>query len=413
MANDLDASFPSWWSRRMQRIHVVKDRYRPLVSMAEKGMLKKGDVVDRPYRSSLVTNDMGDEGSYSRQAITDAGETLTINKKKETSFYIQSIDEIQSNYKTRNLYAKDAAVSLGNQIDGDVFGEYDAADSIVDDGDMGGTAGSATRPHDYGAVGLTLSSSNVLDAVLAAAEKMDALNIDTDKRFGATSPQFLKQLRLYVTGRQTGWGDKVGQNGVVGRFENFEMVHSNNLSWTARLEMGTKPIDGDTITINGVTLTFKDAIGTAGYVMICDSGVAETLDNLVLALNTPGTAIVTGADAGYTAVSAANQKLLKNITAYDGTTYLGIEKTGTSFCVVSEVLTAPADIWTANKQIQHNLFGRKGAIDLVIQKYANMNAWHRDGYIGHDIVTWQVYGIKTFDEGDAELVDVQIRSDAF
>lgn len=398
----------------MQRIHVVKDRFRPLVSMEEQGTLKKGDVVDRPYRSGLAVNDMGSEGSYARQAVSDTGETLTVNKKKEVSFYIQSVDEIQSNYKSRNMYAKDAAVKLGNQIDGDVFGEYDAADSIVDDGDVGGTDGSATRPHDYGAVGLTLGSSNVLDAVLAAAEKLDALNIDTDKRFGAISPQFVKQLRLYTTGRQTGWGDAVGKNGHIGLFENFEMYHTNNLSWTARLEMGTKPIDGDTIVINGVTLTFKDTIGTtAGNVMICDSGVPETLDNLVLALTTPGTSITTGADAGYVAVSAANQRLLANITAYDGTTYLGIEKTGASYCVVSETLTAGADIWTANKQIQHNLFGRKGAIDLVIQKYANMNAWHRDGYIGYDIVTWQMYGIKTFDEGDAELVDLQIRSDGF
>lgn len=411
MANDLSASFPKWWSRRMQRIHHIHDRYRAIASFEEKGKLKVGNVVDRPYKSALAVNDMGDEGSYSRQTIADQGETLTVNQKKEVTFYIQDPDALQSVYKTKSTYAKDAAIKLGNQIDGDVFGAcYAAADSIVDDGDMGGTSGSG---HGADIVGLTLESSNVLDVFTAAAEKLDALNIGDDKRFAMISPQFLKQMRIYISGRQTGWGDKVGKNGRVGFFEGFEIIKSNNLPWTARLEMGTKPQDGDTITINGVTLKFVDTLAAAGDIMIADAGLAETIDNLEDVLEDPSSAIVTGSDVGYTVVSAANQKLLKNISVTDGATYLVIEKTGTSYVAVSQTLTAPDDIWTLNKQVQHNVFGRKGAVDIVIQKYPNMADFHRDGYIGRDIVTWTMYGIKVFDEGDAELVDVQTRSDAF
>ncbi|MEI6316289.1 MAG: hypothetical protein WCO65_01005 [bacterium] len=39
--------------------------------MEEQDTLKKGDTVHRPYRSSLTVNDMGAQGQYTRQDITD------------------------------------------------------------------------------------------------------------------------------------------------------------------------------------------------------------------------------------------------------------------------------------------------------------------------------------------------------
>lgn len=404
MANDVSPSFPEYWSRRMQRKHNKTDRYRAIVSMEETGTLKRGDKVHRPYRSAFQVNDLGSTGSYTRQDIEDTDDSLTIDQEKEVSFYIREIDEIQSNYKTRNLYADDAAIKLSNQIDGQVFGEYDQATSTVDDGDLGGTDGN----------GFTISQNNVLQVFTVAGRKLTALDVDEDKRIAFISPEFREKLILYLGGKESALGDKSGVRGHIGHYMGFDLYLTTALAWSGRLEFGTLPTDGETIVINGVTLTFKDSIGTAaGNVHIGASTAAVALDILVASINAPGTSVAEGAAAGFVALSAANQRLLNNVVATDEGTYMTLKVTGKSYIAVSETLSAVADIWTTTKQIQHNLFGRKGAIDLVIQKYPNMKIKDRDGYIGVDVVTWTVFGIETFEEGKDELVDVQIRSDAF
>lgn len=403
MANDVSASFPEYWSRRMQRKHYKTDRYREIVSMEEQETLKRGDIVHRPYRSGLVVNDLGSDGSYTRQDITDTDESLSIDQEKEVSFYIREIDEIQSNYKTRNEYADDAAVKLGNQIDGQVFGEYDQATSIVDDGDLGGTDGD----------GFEATTSN-LDKIFGEAnEKLDSQNIDEDGRWAMISPQLYNILWQRIGGRESLLGDKSGQRGHMGAWAGFKVFKSNALGWSGRLEWGTNPTDGDTVVINGVTFTFKDTLGsTAGNVHIC-STAAKTLDQFVSAINTPGTTVAEATDAGFVALSQANQDALKNITATDGTTFMTLKATGFGYVVVSETLTAAADVWTEADQIQHNIFGQGKPIDLVIQKRPNMIVKDRTGYIGSDIVSWTVFGLNTFDEGTDQLVDVQIKSANF
>ena len=64
------------------------------------------------------------------------------------------------------------------------------------------------------------------------------------------------------------------------------------------------------------------------------------------------------------------------------------------------------------RQMQYILFGRKGAIDCVVQMKPNTNIWHRDGYIGDDIVSQEAFGVKTFADGAAELVVAKIQTSA-
>lgn len=137
MANNLTASFPEYWSKRMQVTHLKKAVYRGISSFEEQATLKKGDTVHRPYRSAMTVNALGSEGNYTRQDITDTDESLVINQEKEVSFYVRDIDRMQSNYDTTNEYADEASTRLTNWIDGDVLGEYDQAISVVDDAAFG------------------------------------------------------------------------------------------------------------------------------------------------------------------------------------------------------------------------------------------------------------------------------------
>ena len=397
-------AFIQFWSRTLQRIHHIKDVYRAISNFGEKeGIMKMGQQFNRPYKTKLTSNAVGTGGSYSRQSITVTNEYLTVDNKEESTFYLEDYEELQNNYPLTASFAKDCAIVLGNHIDGKVFGEYDQADANIDDGDIGGTADN----------GLTLTTSNVLKMFTIADTKQSALNIDEGDRWAVFSYQFKEKLIEYLGGKESGLGDTVGKNGKLGNYMGRTIYLSNALGWSSRLEFATNPTADDTIVINGVTFTFKaDTITTAGYIHIC-SDAENTLNQLVAAINTPGTSVTEAADAGFYAVSAADQILLKNIVATDGATYMTLKATGKSYVAVSETLTAAADIWTTTKQIQHVLFGQGKPIDVVVQKYPKLEIHHRDGYIGRDHVTWELFGIKTFDDGDAQLVDCKIRSDAF
>lgn len=405
MANSLSASFPDFWSRRMQVTHHKKDVYVAIANMEEQETLKRGDTLNRPYRSSLAVNTLGAEGNYSRQDITDTNESLTINQEKEVSFYIREIDEIQSNYKTRNEYADDAARKLGNQIDGDVLGEYDQATDVIGLFEIDGTGSAGDG------VGFTISTSNVLKAFIRAGRELDENNIGPESRFAVISPQVKQVLFEYLAGKDTNLADEVGANGKLGRWAGFDIYQSTNTGWSAVLACATLPTDADTVTINGVVFTFETGtVDTAGEVK-SETDADTSFGYLKNSINTPGTSV----SGQYSAVSAANQALLKNIVATHDTSAntITLKGEGWGYVAVSETLTAAADVWTTTKQIQHNLFGQKGATDLVIQKRPNVKVKERDGYIGADIVSWTVYGLKTFTEGKSKLVDLQVRSDAF
>lgn len=388
----------------MQRKHYKTDRYREIVSMEEEATLERGDKVHRPKRSTLVVNDLGADGAYTRQAVTDTDESLTIDKEKEVSFYIRKIDEMQSNYRTANEYADDAAVVLGNLIDGEVMSEVLNATSDVDDGDLG-----ATNEN-----GITLTTSNIDKVFGEAAEALDALDIDMDDRWAMISPQFYNVLWQRIGGRESMLGDEGGRTGLrgqSGKWAGFRLIRSNALCWTGVLAMATDWTAGDTIVINGVTLTAAASPTNAGEIDVTgtDTGTRALIETFI---NAGG---ATSSSGLYVALSTANQALLKGITAVnsDAANTITFTSKGRSYIAVSETFTAAADEWTAAKQIQHNIFGQGKPIDLVIQKRPNMVTKDRDGYLGKDVVSWTVFGKKTFTEGADQMVSVDIRTDAF
>jgi hypothetical protein len=83
---------------------------------------------------------------------------------------------------------------------------------------------------------------------------------------------------------------------------------------------------------------------------------------------------------------------------------------------VSNNLTETTDSAT---KTQHCLFGKKGAIDLVIQQQPNTEKLelpqNTDGSVqlATQYIVWTLFGIKTFAEGARRLVDVQINSTSF
>lgn len=412
---------PETWSREYQKTHNKVPVYPAISNYRLASGLKVGDTVHRSYPSTFVAKVMGADGSYATQGATDTDETLVINKNYETSFYIKDLDELQNSLPTRTKYAKQSMVAIFNQIDGDILGLYDQFTQTLDAGDMGGTASQ----------GVTITTSNVKKLFFTAKRLLQKQNImlDNGARFSGfkseddqnvmgvavISPEVYQLLLEALDGKDTALGDKVAQSGHSGMFSGFNIFVSNALGWSASLAYdATTLTDGDTVVINGVTLTAETGtIDAAGKFKAETDGVT-CITNLAGLINDPLDAL---ADADYQAVSAANALLLRNIVATvsgGATGTMTLKATGWGNIVVSETLTPAADVWTTNLQIQHCLFGVANAIDVVIQKEpSRKDRPAPSAKVGDDVITWTACGYKVFNEGKAMMIDAWVRTDAY
>lgn len=206
-----------------------------------------------------------------------------------------------------------------------------------------------------------LLPSNVLDVFQEAGGKLGSFDVprETSMRAVVLGPQSVEILRRAKSERETGLGDSVLANGVVGPFHGWTVVENNNLPWSAKLNIATNPTDGDTVTISGVTFTFKATPVLAGAVDI-GSDAAGSRANLKAAIE--GGA---GAGTAYIEISIMNAFILRRKRNVRCTTAENMVFTGNGDIAVSETLTAVADIWSEQKQ--QSIFMIRGAIDAVMQ----------------------------------------------
>lgn len=422
-ANPNTMTFKTVFSAEYQMSHYKEAIYQIFADTRLEAGLEKGQTVARSYASDVDVNDMGADGSYTTQGITDTQETLVIDKEKESAIYIKKLDELQAHLPLKQKYGQKLANAMINKIDGDVLlAMSQGAGTSLDDGSFGGTSGN----------GFTVTASNVSTVFSTAMQKLRLKNVVYNKRFKAgvklevpegmpvagISPEILTYIELFLGGKDTLLGDKVSTNGYTGYFQGFELFMSNALSSSAVLALATNPTDGDTIIINGVTLTFKttvDAGVTAGQVKIA-STVDLTRANLVAFLNLYGASTLADAtNAGYNAVSRANQRLLKGMTwTNDNTANTAtMVASGWGTVVVSETLTDATDTWTTTKQKLNVLFALSKSCSLVVQKTPELTENPVSGKIGRDYIAWTVYGIKVFVDQAPMIVSLAVNSSAF
>ncbi len=407
-ANALTANSPKFWSRRMQVIHNKKDNFRQTANFEERARLTKGRQVTRPKKSALFPQDYTKGVAFTVKDVTATEELLTIDQAKVTPFYVDDIDEIQNIFRAATEWADEGGEKLSNEVDADYQAEYANANSTLDDADItGGTAGE----------GITPTVSNILKIFAAAGRKLDDKNISDDKRFANVSP-FVHQIILeHLAGKDSALGDKSSLGGHQGKFMGFNIFKTTNLTATAVLSMATQPTDGDTVVIQGVTFTYKTTLGsTAGNVLIGASADAARV-NLEGLINAPGTTDTEGValdDTNPTDQTPSDREIMRRITATDSPSgdTLTIVAKGKGNLVLSETFTDGTDTWTPATELQHLVLGQMGAIDVVVQKEINVKFKDVPDKIGKNIVPWELYGIKTFNEGAEKLLDVLIRTDA-
>lgn len=394
MANTLTALNKEVWAKNMQ-IKLEKELVAMAIANTDlRSLLNDGDTIHKPYRSNLKAQDYTKGTAVTIDDVTATDETLVVNTTKIVAFYVDDIDKIQNSYSTMEKFANDTQQDLNQIIDREVLAEYANADNDIDDGDIGGTAGNAAA----------ITSANVNKLFSAAGKKLTRANVGLESRFAVISPSVLEQVVLYTAGKDTSFGDAVLDNGYVGKRFGFEIYISNNLTNTATWTPANNPTNGDGITIAGVTFTFVSTIGTTAGNVLIGAATANTLDNLVALINDQNTTSAT-----QVALSYEDQTTLQGLTATDGTTNMTLVFKGGG--EVTYTTDEAADVWSA--ETIHCLFGKKGATDLVIQKAANIQVKQVEDKLGVNILAYTLFGIKTFDVGDSQLLDVKVDSSSF
>jgi len=325
-----------------------------------------------------------------QRVIVGTSESLSIGTWIASLVSIDDTEKIQSVVDLSKLVAKRMMANLNNDIEQRVLYEVMNAAHSLDDAAVGGTAGN----------NMALNTSNVPQVFIAADNKLDAIDAPKEGRTAVIGGHMLGLLKLQQAGRNTVFGDGVNTRGIVTNLFGWDILYSNNLYYTATLTMGTAPTESDTVTIAGVTFTFNATPSGAGSVDIGNAATSHA--NLVAAINDSGTV-----DTTYIQLSAENRFLLRDkrrIVATDGTGNFSI--VGYGDIVVSETLSATADVWSA--QTQNSLFCVKGFTDMIIQIPPKIEEVRAPLQFATWIKSLTGFGKKTFADGAREAVRVKI-----
>ncbi len=390
--------FDNAYQEVFQKVLVAK----AIMNMRFEKVLKFGASVERVlYDISGVRVRSVTRGAASTiDSVTDSSETLTVNLEKEAVFHISDGEVTQAGpLNPGEKIGGDIAIKVAADLDARCFAEVRNALYSFDTGDLTTLTSNGTP--------ITINSTTTPQMVTRMPAKLRYRNNQTMTNMALVVDSYAAaDIEQYLLGKQFSIVESVFKNGYAGPIATAEVYVSENLSANALLSIATTPTDGDTVTINGVVFTFKTTLGvTAGNVAIGGSADAARL-NLSELINAPGTT-----DAGQVALSAADQLILTDTikaVAVDSASAntLALSTTGGGRLIVSETLTDATDAWTYS--YLNAYFGKKGAIDLVVQDLSPVDMRKTSDRRGTNVFSSYLAGLKTFADGAKKFLRVKI-----
>lgn len=364
-------------------------------------VLKYGASVERvAFDISAVRVRTVTRGSASTiDAITDTSDLLTVNLEKEAVFYISDGEATQTGpLNPGEEIGKQVGIKVAVDLDGRCFAEVLNATFPFDNGDLAGLASTGTP--------ITLSATTVPQMVSRLGAKLRARNnqeIMTNMVLVVDS-YAAGDITQYLLGKNIDLAGSVFKNGYTGDVSNAQMYVSENLTGTATLVYTGSTVNAETVTIGGVVFTAVTTIGsTPGNVLASAADSTTFITNLAALINAPGTTTANGV-----ALSAANQiivqDVLKLVATATSATVLTMVGTGSGRLVLAEGQTNAT--WATNFISAY--FGKKGAIDLVVQDLSSVDMRITTDRRGTNVFTSYLAGIKTFPDGARKFLNVKI-----
>lgn len=390
-------SYEEVFQKTLVAKEVMNTRFEPT--------LRYGESIERfAYSIDGVLPRSVTRGSASTiDTVSDSVALLSVNLEFEMAFHISDGEMTQAGpLNPGTIIGGKIAHKLSQHLDGKCFAEVLNAEYDFDNGDLSGALTSTGTP-------ITLNTTTVPQMVSRMPAKlMNKNNIDaTSNTVLVVDALAASDITQYLLGKNIDLAGSTFKNGYTGPVHNAEMYVSENLTGEVVVGIATNVTANDTLVVEGVTFTAKATPAAAGEFDVAGSADA-TRAIIANAINNSST----GQDSasGYFQVSTANQNTLRNkdIVAVNDDTANTLTITGRGRLSVSETFTAVAD--TVSTNVLHAYFGKRGAIDLVVQDMQEVDMRKTADRRGYNIFSSYLAGLKTFDDGAKKFLDVLINA---
>lgn len=397
--NDFKPQFDNAYQEIFQKVLVAKEvmntRFEPVLTYGASVARVSYDI------SSVLVRTVTRGGASVIDSISDTPETLTINLEKEAVFHVSDGEATQAGpLNPGTVIGKQIGRKVALDLDGRCFAEVRNAAFAFDNGDL--TTGTSTGIVSGQSAPITLSSTTVPQMVTRMPAKLRARNnqeIMTNMVLVLDSYS-ASDLTQYILGKNIDLAGNVFKNGYTGDVSNAQLYVSENLQGEATLLSTGVFSDGETVTINGVVFTMKTALGAVAGQVLIGANAAASITNLAALINAPSVTTAQGV-----ALSAADQATMGSFAATaTSATVLTIVGTGTGRLVLSET----GANWSWSTNFIHAYFGKKGAIDLVVQDMKMVDMRPTADRRGTNVFSSYLAGIKTFTDGTKKFLDVKI-----
>jgi hypothetical protein len=393
MLNDFQEMADNSYQEVFNKILVAKS----IANMRFEPKLKFGESVERfIFDMSGVRVRSVVRGSASTiDTVTDTSELLTINIEKEAAFHLSDGEITQAGpLNPGEVIGGEVAKKVATDLDARVFAEVTNAANTFDTGDLTTLASSGTP--------ITLSSTTVPQMATRMQAKLKRNNQLLTNMAFVLDAYGVSDIEQYLLGKQFDIVNSVFKNGYAGAIAQADIFVSENLTGEAVLTSSGTFSNADTVTINGVVFTAVSSIGgTAGNFLI-GADAAASLTNLAGLINNPGTTSTT-----QVALSAADQILVTDtykMVAVATTTTLTVTCIGGGRMTVAK---SAANFAWGTPWIKC-YYGKKGAIDLVVQDLSSIDMRKTSDRRGTNIFSSYLAGLKTFADGAKKFLHVKI-----
>lgn len=370
----------------------------------------------------------------SNQVFTGARETLTIQYEEGIQLLIAHGDLKQgSDLNFQKEFTEAIIKKVATRMDVTILGEILNAATTFDNGTLTTLTPSG--------VPVAITAANIPDVVFRSSA---LLRLATRGGVVGTGyclivdPMVFSKMQTNIATRNADYSIQylidgiranrelkpagTGSDGFSGfSINGFPIFISTNLPSTLTLALPTQPTAGDTITINGVVITFVSSLTAVNQVLIAGT-VDLTRTNLAAFFNDQTIATGPVATAGHTALNNVSAGFnlptdFQTITnmypvAVNNNTAdtLTISTLG-GYVSLAETMAGAGNLWASN--VLHMSLMRKGSICVAIQ--SDMETFFVDkatGYFSAELSVRGMWGTKTFYEGARQMVKINVDATA-
>lgn len=169
---------------------------------------KMGDTIHVPSLANLVANDKVEGVATSPQAPTETNTDISIDKHKETTFFVEDLAKIQSNRDLLAMYTSQAGYAIADKIDSDL----------------------AALASGFSQTKGTYNTAITTDVVLDSIKELDDEDVPMENRYFVFRPDVKRDLLDLAAYTSSDFVDgKPVQSGMIGDLYGVQTFMTNNI----------------------------------------------------------------------------------------------------------------------------------------------------------------------------------------